>query len=222
MNSRAPSKLIAITGGSGAGKSWLVNQLRREFGNKAAYLSLDNFYRDLSHLTMSERETINFDDPSAIEWPRFEEALHALRRGAEAAVPAYDFVSHTRRNNAERCKPRAFILVDGLWPWWYAPLRPLFHLKVFLDCPESLRWQRRASRDVKERGRTPDSIWEQFYKFVVPMHDQYVEAQKPFADLVLQHPLNQPDIDGLVASIRALQIHPTQIALENLKPTITA
>lgn len=216
MNTSSPSKLIAVTGGSGAGKTWLVHRLLQEFGEEAAALSLDNFYRDLSHLRMSQRELVNFDDPNAIDWPLFEDVLHGLRHGTEVSVPRYDFVSHTRWNNGDSCRPRAFIFVEGLWPLWRAWLRQLFHLGIFLNCPESLRWQRRAERDLKERGRTPDSIREQFYKVVAPMHGQFVEVQKPWADVVLEQPLNQADLDRLVVTIRALRIEPGSIASKTL------
>lgn len=205
MTTGSPSKLIALTGGSGAGKSWLANQLHRRFDDEAITLSLDNFYRDFSHHELSDREKINFDHPDTIDWALFESVLRDLQNGETALVPHYDFVSHTRWSNGEWCSSRPFIFVEGLWLLSSPRIRELFNLRVFLDCPESLRWQRRLARDVKERGRTADSIREQFSNVVAPMHYRFVEVQKPWADLVIEQPISQTDLDRLDARIRALR-----------------
>lgn len=204
MTTGSPFKLIALTGGSGAGKSWLANHLHREFDDEATTLSLDNFYCDFSHHKLSDREKINFDHPDSIDWALFENVLHALQNGETVLVPRYDFVSHTRWNNGEWCSPHPFIFVEGLWLLSSARIRELFNLRVFLDCPEALRLQRRLARDVKERGRTADSIREQFGNVVAPMHERFVEVQKPWADLVIAQPISQNDLDHLDARIRAL------------------
>ena len=220
MTTGSPFKLIALTGGSGAGKSWLADHLCREFGDQATSLSLDNFYCDFSHLTLSEREKINFDHPDTIDWPLLEDALRQLQNGETVATPRYDFVSHTRWNNGEWRSPRPFIFVEGLWPLWPRHVRETFDLRVFLDCPESLRWQRRLARDLNERGRTMYSAREQFWKVVAPMHQQFVEAQRAWADLVIEQPISQTDLDQLGATIRALQSEsdPTLIAIIGSPP----
>jgi len=205
MTTGSPTKLIALTGGSGAGKSWLANHLHREFDDEATTLSLDNFYCDFSRHTLSDREKINFDHPDTIDWALFENVLRALQNGETVLVPRYDFVSHTRWNNGEWRSPRPFIFVEGLWLLSSARIRELFNLRVFLDCPESLRLQRRMTRDFKERGRTADSILEQFGNFVAPMHERFVEVQKPWADLVIEQPISQGNLDQLTARIRAMR-----------------
>lgn len=215
MSTGSSSKLIALTGGSGAGKSWLANHLHREFDDEATTLSLDNFYCDFSHHTLSARERINFDNPNTIDWPLFENTLRDLQKGVTALVPRYDFVSHTRWSNGEWCSPRPFIFVEGLWLLSSAHIRELFNLRVFLDCPESLRWQRRLARDVKERGRTADSVREQFENVVAPMHERFVEVQKPWADLVIEQPISQTDLNQLDTRIRALRFESDSMAFDH-------
>jgi uridine kinase len=205
MNTKTTFKLIALTGGSGAGKTWLADRLCQEFGDEATSLSLDDFYCDLSHLVLSEREKINFDHPDAIDWALFEGVLRELRHGGTVLVPRYDFVSHTRLTEWAPRRPRPFIFVEGLWLLWHPHVRELFDLRVFLDCIQSLRWQRRVTRDLNERGRTTDSIREQFWNVVAPMHDRFVEGQKDWADLVIEQSITQTTLGRLVATIRALR-----------------
>src|SRR5580765_6213075 len=205
MNPGTPCKLIALVGGSGAGKSWLADCLRREFGADAASLSLDDFYSDPSHLAFPERQRLNFDHPEAIEWPLFESVLRALQSRQTASVPRYDFLSHSRGCGREPFQPRPFIFVEGLWLLHHARIRALFDLRVFLACAESLRWDRRLNRDVQERGRTTESIHRQFWNVVAPMNDRFVEPQKTRADLVIEQPITQTDISALIACIRALR-----------------
>ena len=215
MNLDLPSKFIALVGGSGAGKSWLAARLRREFGDEATSLSLDNFYRDLSHLMPSEREKINFDHPGAIDWLLFEGALRELQHRVTAWAPRYSFVSHTRLTEREPCSPRPFILVEGLWLLWPPHVRELFDLRVFLDCSESLRWERRLARDLDERGRSREAIYEQFWHVAAPMHQRFVEGQKAWADMMIEQPTSQAELGRLIETIRALRAEPDSTPLES-------
>src|ERR1051325_5172878 len=156
-------KLIAIVGGSGAGKTWLAEWLEREFAPDAVRLTLDDFYRDFSHVSSSQRPRINFDDPAAIDWLLVESVLRECRIGRAASVPNYDFVTHTRLHNKKALSPKSSVFVDGLWLLWRPSVRSLFDLRIFIEAPEELRWRRRLARDVMERGRTPDSVREQFH-----------------------------------------------------------
>jgi len=226
MKERTSSKLIALAGGSGSGKSWLANRLCQEFGDEGMTLSLDDFYGDLAHQTFSEREQCNFDHPGSIDWKLFESVLRKLRNGTTALVPRYDFVSHTRATRLEPHRPRPFIFVEGLWILWPPHLRDLFNLRFFLDCPELLRWQRRSARDFNDRGRTMDSIREQFWNVVAPMHERFVEVQRPWADFVIEQPIGEVEIVQMIATIRALGEEPeraskTAYSWKNptLKPT---
>jgi uridine kinase len=214
MNSETSSKLIALVGGSAAGKTWLADRLCQEFGDEATCLSLDDFYCDLSHLMLSEREKINFDHPDTIDWPLFESVLRELQRGKTVLAPRYDFVSHTRLTERKLRSPRPFIFVEGLWLLWPPRVRELFDLRVFLDCSQSLRWQRRAARDLNERARTMDSIHKQFWNVVAPMHERFVEAQKAWADLVIEQSFTQIALGRLVTTIRALRPKPDSTPLE--------
>lgn len=220
MNTGSPCKLIALVGGSGAGKTWLAARLCQEFGNEATSLPLDDFYRDLSHLIVSEREKINFDHPDTIDWPLFESVLHKLQNGETVFAPHYDFVSHARSTGWQLRSPRAFIFVEGLWLLWPPKMRLLFDFRIFLDCVQSLRWQRRTARDRKERGRTTDSIRQQFWQVVAPMHECFVEVQKPWADLVIEHSITHTELGRLVATIRGLRAGP-DAALESPGPRVT-
>ena len=214
MNLEKTSKLIAVVGGSGSGKTWLANRLRQEFGDDATSLSLDNFYHDFSHLALSARTEINFDHPDAIDWPLFEGVLRDLQNGLMVFAPRYDFVSHTRVTGLEPRMPRPFIFVEGLWVLWPRHLRGFFDLGVYLDCSASLRLQRRLERDLQERGRAAESIRAQFQNVVAPMHERFVEVQRPWADLVLEQPINDADYGRLVAAIRGLRAEPDPALLE--------
>jgi uridine kinase len=221
MNTATPCRLIALVGGSGSGKSWLANRLREEFGDNATSLSLDDFYHDLSHLTLSEREKNNFDHPDAIDWLTFETVMRTLQGGVTAWMPRYDFVSHTRSISQVCCDSRPLIFVEGLWLLWPPHIRALFDLRLFLDCSETLRWQRRLLRDRQERGRTSESIHEQFWDVVAPMHRRFVEVQKPWADFVAEQPLGQTKLDRIIATIRALRSEPARGTGETVFSQIT-
>jgi uridine kinase len=205
LNLNRPTRLIAIVGGSGAGKTWLADRLQHALGAQAGRLSLDDFYLDRSHLSPVRRATLNFDRPRAIDWPLVERVLADCRAGRATQVPRYSFATHTRVRQPEEWIPPRWILMDGLWLLARARLRRQFDLRVFLDCPSPLRLERRLSRDVAERERAPDSVREQFWKSVAPMHDRYVAPQMRWADIVLTEPPSQAEIQELLERVRTLQ-----------------
>lgn len=185
--------LVAITGGSGSGKTWLAEWLRRFVGPQAAVrLAQDDFYRDRSHLPPARREQLNFDHPRALDWERFEDCLRSLAQGAPARRPSYDFARHARVALAA-FRPRPLVIVDGLWLLRRPAIRELFDLRVFVDCPEPERLRRRIARDTAERGRTPASVRAQF-RTVAAMHERFVAPQAAWADLVLTHPVRTADL----------------------------
>jgi uridine kinase len=191
--------LIAIVGGSGSGKTWLSQRLAEEFGQDAGRLSLDDFYRDLSHLPPVERDRTNFDHPDAIDWPLFYRCVSGICRGQAVALPSYDFATHTRRPVAQAWQPRRVVLLEGLWLLRDLELRQLYRLSVFVDCPEHVRLKRRLARDLRERGRSARSVCAQFERQVAPMHHRFVTAQARHADLVLESPVSTTQLSELLA-----------------------
>jgi uridine kinase len=190
-------QLIAVVGGSGAGKGWFVERLCRVLGDKACHLELDDFYRDLSHLPLSVRAAQNFDVPDAIDWEWAQRVLCACREGEAVTIPGYNFATHCRTAGRTNWAPRPVVLVDGLWLLHRPEIRSLFALKIFLDTPASLRRKRRLVRDVVERGYSREAIEHQLRTAVLPMHERYVEPQKQWADLVLNQPFEEPQLTDL-------------------------
>jgi uridine kinase len=195
---------VAIVGGSGAGKSWLADQLQRAFGRSAVHMSLDNFYLDRSHLTPARRARINYDHPRAIDWAEFRRALAKLSANRRAALPQYDFTTHCRLAQRKLTEPAQLVLVDGLWLLRNRSARKLFDYSVFLYAPVSLRLRRRLGRDQASRGRRSESVRAQFRATVEPMHQRYVQPQERSASRVLQHTCGKRDLAKLVASLRKL------------------
>jgi uridine kinase len=200
MKQPAP-RLVAVVGGSGAGKTFLAHKLKKEFGKDAIVLSLDDFYRDLSHVALERRAKRNFDDPKAIDWVCLEKTLKRLMNRKAASVPCYDFSTHCRRGEHMMLQPKAIVIVDGLWLLRRPSLRRLFDLKIFLECPTSLRFERRMDRDIAERGRTKESVCEQFIETVAPMHKKFVQSQARYADVVLPGTFGDEDVKALARRI---------------------
>ncbi len=200
MHSASPI-LVAIVGGSGAGKSQLAGQLADLLGAEAARLSLDDFYRDQSHLPAGRRAKLNFDHPRAVDWPSVERVLGDWLAGLPALVPRYDFATHCRRG-FRMVQPKPIVLVDGLWLLLRPSLRRLFRLRIFLNCPARIRLARRLARDVEARGRTRASVLEQFRDAVQPMHRRFVAPQARWADVVLKGNWDDREVERLVRRIR--------------------
>ncbi len=211
MKTETSPHLVAIVGGSGAGKTWLADRLQRLIGETTARLSLDDFYLDRSDVPPAEREQINFDEPQAIDWPCIEQVLRDCRRGQVARVPRYDFASHTRRPGPATWQLKPLILFEGLWLLHEPAIRQLFDLSVFIDCPETVRLARRLARDMRERGRTEASVCRQFQATVAPMHERHVAPQRAWADLVLDHPLDETAVRDLARRLWML-VNATSLA----------
>jgi uridine kinase len=195
-------RFIAVVGGSGSGKTWLAAELAGWFGDEAAHLCLDHFYRDLGHLPEPERERENFDDPAAIDWDALRVVLESLERGEVARVPVYDFTEHVRKEEMVELECCPFIVLEGLWllhPEW---LREKFDVSVFVDCPEEVRLLRRVERDVITRGRTEESVRRQFAEHVQPMHARFVEPQRELAMRCVSSPLLEEEQSELLAACR--------------------
>ncbi|MSU58809.1 MAG: uridine kinase [Pedosphaera sp.] len=186
--------LVAVVGGSGSGKTWLCEKLCAALGRREARLSLDDFYRDRSHLPAARRARINFDHPRAIDWNLFEQVLRDCLAGKVTSVPRYDFKAHARHRGTRIFRPTSVVFVDGLWLLHRARLRALFGLTVFLRCPAKIRLERRLARDLLNRGRSAASVREQFRSTVAPMHEWFVEPQARWAQMVFNRVVGPPEV----------------------------
>jgi uridine kinase len=194
--------VVGVAGGTGAGKSTIVRGLIERLGGTV--IDVDAYYLDRSGLSPAERLRLNFDEPDAIDAPLLVEHLQRLAQGEPVAKPIYSFVTHTRVGT-ETVAPARLIVVDGLFTWWWEPLRALLGLKIFVDAPTTIRLARRLQRDVGERGRTVEQVLEQYRTTVRPMHERYVEPIRAHADLVVINtgPL-EVAVEEVVAAVRAL------------------
>ncbi len=192
--------LIGIAGPSCAGKSELSKQLAAQL--PAIVLPLDCYYLDLSDRPIEERARFNFDEPGALDHDLFLRQLTALTEGKEIECPVYDFSIHTRIKQTELVKPSSFIVVEGLFVLYWQDVRALFGTKVFVDLPDKLCLERRIVRDVRERGRTPESVHRQFAETVQPMAALHVRPTKAFADLAIAGDIPiQKSVDTVLAHI---------------------
>jgi uridine kinase len=181
-------RIIAITGGSGAGKTTIAQALGRIIS--APVIAEDDYYRCSSSIANFNADTHNFDEPEAKEHSLLAEHLALAKTGAPFDKPLYDLVTHRRCAEVERIEPASALIVEGIHLLTSPSLRELFDLRVFIEADESLRLGRRMIRDVEMRGRTPHSVLTQFFTNVRPMHEAHVAPQRDYADLVLICPFN--------------------------------
>ncbi len=196
--------VVGIAGGTGSGKSTLANNLLDHLGSdQALILAHDSYYQDFSNLSPDERSKVNFDHPDSLETALLVSHLEALRKGEPVRVPVYDFNTHSRRvDEGEELHSKAIVIVEGILALADEALRSQLDLKVFMETDADLRLARRLDRDVRERGRTPDSVTTQYFETVRPMHEQFVEPSKAFADLIfLGENDHQAGVDLLVAHL---------------------
>jgi uridine kinase len=180
--------LIGIAGGTGSGKSTLASHLLRMYVREGVcLLEQDSYYRDRSHLSASERAGLNYDEPEAIEHDLLLEHIKSLLSGKAIEKPVYCFKTHTRSREVQVVHPTQVILLEGLFALWDPRARLLMELKIYVDTAADLRFLRRARRDVCERGRTIDSVIEQYLDTVRPMHEMHIEPTKAYADLVVEN-----------------------------------
>lgn len=180
-------KIIGIAGGSGSGKTYFARALYNNIGpDHCALIYQDNFYIDQSSKFDYDGGSVNFDHPSALDFDLLAEKLKMLKTGQAADIPIYDFATHSRKNEPYIQESKKIILVDGILIFHPPQMREIFDEMIFFDTPQELRYQRRLDRDVKERGRTPDGVYQQFHRQVKPMHDQFVEPSKEFADYIVK------------------------------------
>ena len=177
--------VIGIAGGTGSGKTTLMNNIMAKFEGMVTVLSHDNYYKRHDELTFEERSGLNYDEPDAIETSLMVEHLMQLRQGQAIECPVYDFTRHNRSDETIRLEPKPVIIVEGILIFENKELRDLMDIKVFVDTDADVRLCRRIVRDVQERGRTLESVVEQYQNTVKPMHEQYVEPSKKYADIIV-------------------------------------
>lgn len=194
--------LVAIVGGSGAGKSWLAKKLQAALHPDAVHLTLDDFYHDRSHLDPARRAKMNFDNPRAIDWLKVEKTLDDLRNGREARLPRYNFKTHCRLADENKLAPKPVVIMDGLWLLRRSSVRSAFELKIFIECPARTRRSRRLTRDLRSRGRTRTSILEQLRNTVEPMYARFVAPQQKWADITLRHDISEREVRRLAQELR--------------------
>ncbi|MCC7173924.1 MAG: uridine kinase [Bryobacterales bacterium] len=176
-------RTVGIAGPSCAGKTEVATLVARALG--APVLNLDAYYRDLAHLPPEERALWNFDTPESLDEQLLIEQIGAITRGEEAAVPVYDFAQHVRSAGVRRVQAAGYLVVEGLFALYWEPLRSLLDLKVFVSAPDAVCLDRRLERDIRERGRSRESVLEQYSRTVRPMSERFVLPTRIFADLVL-------------------------------------
>lgn len=177
--------VIGIAGGTGSGKTTLMKNLITEFSDVVTVLSHDNYYKRHDDLTYEQRCQLNYDEPAALETDLMARHLDILRRGEAIDCPVYDFTVHNRSDETIRITPKKVIIVEGILIFENKELRDLMDIKVFVDTDADVRLCRRIVRDVRERGRTLESVVDQYQNTVKPMHEQYVEPSKKFADIIV-------------------------------------
>jgi uridine kinase len=200
------SFVIGVGGGSGSGKTTVVRRIVDSLGPEhVTLLQHDRYYRDRNDLRLEERAALNYDHPNSLETDLLVRHVQELKRGNSVEVPAYDFTRHARLTETETFQPRRALIVEGILVFTDAALRDLMDIKVFVDTDSDTRFIRRLQRDVAERGRTMDSVIDQYQSAVKPMHLEFVEPSKRYADVLI--PLgghNTVAVDLLLTMLRSV------------------
>ena len=200
--------IIGVAGGSSSGKTTISERLVELTGQEhVSLIELDSYYLDRSDEPPEERRVLNYDHPDAFDWPLLNEHLAALAVGASAPVPIYDYAHDNRSGQVRIVEPARIIVVDGILVLWDRDLRERFDLKIFVDTAADVRLIRRLRRDIAERGRTAESIIDQYLATVKPAHERFIEPSKRYADVIIpEGGLNRPAIDVLLARVRELTL----------------
>lgn len=178
--------IIGVAGGSGSGKTYFARELQRILGDSTCtILYQDNYYIDQSHRFDGDGGSVNFDHPSSLDFDLLASGLETLKSGKSIEVPIYEFATHKRKAETIKCNPQKIILVDGILILDSKVVRAQLDEAIFFDTPEELRYQRRLDRDVNERGRTPEGVKKQFDLQVRPMHEQFVQPSRKFAQTIV-------------------------------------
>jgi uridine kinase len=202
--------VIGIAGGSGSGKTTVAREILNRIGAEYfAYLPHDAYYKDASGLPLAKKAEINFDHPDSLETELLIHHLKQLKAGQPVQLPVYDYSTHSRTEKAVLIEPRQVIVVEGILIFAEPDLRPLLDIKIFVDTDSDIRFIRRLQRDIAERGRTPESVINQYLKTVRPMHLEFVESSKHYADIIIpEGGFNAVALDIVSARVEALLSRP--------------
>src|SRR5512140_2382425 len=206
MSERASHLVIGIAGGSGSGKTTVAQTILQRVGpDRISFLQHDAYYKDLSGLPLAQRREVNFDHPNSLDNEMLIRHILMLKAGQEVNVPIYDFATHSRTAQTFVVQPRPVILVEGILIFAEPELRQLFDVKIFVDTDSDLRYIRRLQRDITERGRTTELVIKQYQSTVRPMHLEFVEPSKRYADVIIpEGGFNTAALDMVVARIESL------------------
>jgi uridine kinase len=201
-----PPLVIGIAGGSGSGKTTVAQTILQRVGpDRISFLQHDAYYKDLSGLPPVQRAEVNFDHPNSLETGLLVQHILQLKNGHPVAIPIYDFSTHSRTDRTYTVQPRGVILVEGILLFAEPTLREIFDVKIFVDTDSDLRFIRRLQRDIAERGRTTESVIKQYLSTVRPMHLEFVETSKRYADVIIpEGGFNTAALDMVVARIESL------------------
>jgi uridine kinase len=199
-----PVKIIGICGGSGSGKTTIVRKIS-ELVSDFVFIPQDNYYKSAEYISNANITAFNFDHPDAFDNDLIIEQLSALKRGEAIEMPTYDFVHHRRTQETVAVEPRKVVIFEGIMIFTNKAVRDLIDLKIFVDTPDDIRFIRRLLRDIKERGRTLDSVVQQYMDVVRPGHYEFIEPTKAFADIIIpEGGANERALNVLVTFINSV------------------
>jgi len=200
----AQAKIIGICGGSGSGKTTIVRKIS-EVVSDFVFIPQDNYYKSAEYISNANITAFNFDHPDAFDNALVIQHLEALKRGEGIEMPSYDFVHHRRTEETVKVEPRKLVIFEGIMIFTNNEVRNLLDLKIFVDTPDDIRFIRRLGRDIKERGRTVDSVIEQYLTVVRPGHYEFIEPTKQFADIIIpEGGANERALNVLVSFINSV------------------
>jgi uridine kinase len=214
MGIRKSSLVIGIAGGTGSGKTTVANAILQSVGaDRIVYLPHDAYYRDQSEKPLAERVKVNFDHPDALDTDQMIRHVLQLKGWQSIEMPVYDFTTHTRTDISRNVEPKGVVLVEGILIFAEAELRKLFDVKIYVDTDADIRFIRRLQRDIFERGRTTESVIQQYLNTVRPMHMEFVEPSKRYADVIIpEGGMNTVALNMVIARIEELLRGATETA----------
>lgn len=206
MKKEYPTLIIGIAGGTGSGKTTVANEILNRVGKQIiSYIPHDAYYKDLSDLPANQRTSINFDHPNSLDTDLMTEQIRILKSGKTIQLPIYDFTTHSRTQETISIPSNPIILVEGILIFTDPTLRELFDIKIFVDTDPDIRLIRRIRRDISERGRTIESVLSQYESTVRPMHLEFVEPAKRYADVIIpEGGHNVVALDMVIARIESI------------------